>query len=107
MVKVAEHLHTHGLGPVFVEQNGVPLEARTVSNIVHSMHTTKVTPCIIVGSESYGIPDALIKMFPHAPMLSIPQVGIMKSLNVAAAAAIVMHSFQDAYRRRVAHLTTY
>lgn len=51
-----------------------------------------IPPCFIFGSESVGIPSGIMDMvkqhnFKH---LSLYQIGVLRSLNVAAAASIVM-----------------
>jgi tRNA G18 (ribose-2'-O)-methylase SpoU len=61
-------------------------------------------PCIILGSESYGVPEEMMKIFPKAPILSITQVGIIKSCNVSCAGGIVMHAFQQAFIQSVEHM---
>jgi len=53
-----------------------------------------VSPCIVVGNENMGLPDYLRS---RLPLVSIPQSGIMRSLNVGVAAAIAMAEIQSQY----------
>jgi len=53
-----------------------------------------VSPCIVVGNENMGLPDYLRT---RLPLVSIPQSGIMRSLNVGVAAAIAMAEIQSQY----------
>jgi len=53
-----------------------------------------VSPCIVVGNENMGLPDYLRT---RLPLVSIPQSGVMRSLNVGVAAAIAMAEIQSQY----------
>ena len=53
-----------------------------------------VSPCIVVGNENMGLPDYLRS---RLPIVSIPQSGVMRSLNVGVAAAIAMAEIQSQY----------
>jgi len=53
-----------------------------------------VSPCIVVGNENMGLPDYLRS---RLPLVSIPQSGVMRSLNVGVAAAIAMAEIQSQY----------
>jgi len=52
------------------------------------------SPCIVVGNENMGLPDYLRS---RLPLISIPQSGVMRSLNVGVAAAIAMAEIQSQY----------
>jgi len=52
------------------------------------------SPCIVVGNENMGLPDYLRT---RLPLVSIPQSGVMRSLNVSVAAAIAMAEIQSQY----------
>jgi len=52
------------------------------------------SPCIVVGNENMGLPDYLRS---RLPLVSIPQSGVMRSLNVGVAAAIAMAEIQSQY----------
>lgn len=80
-----EHvLHTiriNGYYPVIIEQYGLPL-----SEYKHGLH--KMKPCLIFGAEDVGVPKEICDA---EECFSIPQFGVLRSLNVASAAAIVIH----------------
>lgn len=56
--------------------------------------TAVQSPCIVVGNENMGLPVYLRE---RLPLVSIPQTGIMRSLNVGVAAAIAMAEIQNQY----------
>lgn len=65
--------------PVFVETSGTSLYAMDWRSIKN--------PCLIFGNEGMGIPQDIIG---NNLCVSIPQRGVLRSLNVAVAAGIVM-----------------
>lgn len=71
--------------PVFIEQGGEDLYCQ-------DFYYWAKPPCLIFGSESKGLPREYLDLAPHykIPIISIAQVGVLRSLNVAAAAAIAM-----------------
>lgn len=81
-VKFAAVMEEHNLAPIFVEQGGEDLMDHNSTLIDDLM------PCYVFGNEGDGIPESLIG---DSPKLSIDQVGVLRSLNVAAAASIVIH----------------
>jgi len=75
-----------GRTPVFLEQNGI--------NISEVPWKLVENPLVILGNESIGIPTDFIKsvktILPETLTVSIPQCSVMRSLNVAVAASIVL-----------------
>jgi tRNA G18 (ribose-2'-O)-methylase SpoU len=71
----------YGYHPIFLETGGVDLNEYDFVN-----KYTK--PCLIFGNEGLGIPAWL--MVNH-PVVSVPQVGVLRSYNVSAAASIAMY----------------
>jgi tRNA G18 (ribose-2'-O)-methylase SpoU len=72
--------------PAFIEQGGSDIMAEDFKH--WNPH------CFIFGEEGTGIPDGFFHLtLDHniGCKLSIDQIGVLRSLNVAAAAAIVMH----------------
>jgi tRNA G18 (ribose-2'-O)-methylase SpoU len=47
-------------------------------------------PCLVFGNENAGIPTCLTNKY---PCFHIPQRGVIRSLNVASAAAVAMYEF--------------
>lgn len=70
--------------PVFIEQGGL-----TVPLTEGERDRMPTKPMFVFGSESDGIPEDIMYTFPYAPIISIPQHGVLRSYNVAAAMSIV------------------
>jgi tRNA G18 (ribose-2'-O)-methylase SpoU len=75
----------HDYTPIFVEQGGTPIDTIDWDGFV----PTEGTPCLVFGNESEGIPPAMME---GELVVSIHQRGVLRSLNVSAAAAIAIHS---------------
>jgi len=73
-------IRVNGYTPVLIEQGGAPL---------FDFHPTRIaTPvCLVFGAEETGIPDELCRT---ELCYTIPQPGILRSLNVSTAAGIAM-----------------
>jgi tRNA G18 (ribose-2'-O)-methylase SpoU len=72
---------------VFVEQGGPDINSVNFSQFYDPI-------CLIFGEESVGIPPEMMQLSsPQKPsmVVSIAQYGVLRSLNVASAAAIAMH----------------
>lgn len=71
--------------PVFIEQNGEDIACKDF----YGWHKN---PCLIFGSESSGLPEQYLEIAKaeNIPVVSIAQIGIIRSLNVASASAIAM-----------------
>jgi len=77
---VLQIIRVNGYTPVIIEQGGLPLFD------FHPTHS--VTPvCLVFGSEDTGIPDSICR---NELCYTIPQPGIVRSLNVSTAAGIAM-----------------
>lgn len=78
-----------GYDPIFVEQGGTPIETINWERFVGYGHIIDPPmPCLVFGNESEGIPP---EMMVGERVVSISQRGVLRSLNVSAAAAIVIH----------------
>jgi len=75
-----------GYTPFGLETGGARIDQMAFQEIV--------SPCIVVGNENMGLPDYLRS---RLPLVSIPQSGVMRSLNVGVAAAIAMAEIQSQY----------
>jgi tRNA G18 (ribose-2'-O)-methylase SpoU len=96
--KFYDMLRLHRYTPVFVEQGGDTLDAVVLTTgwkKYLSMYVQPGTsPCLVFGNENEGIPEEL--MLPGYAKISIDQRGVLRSLNVSAAAAILIHSLSNA-----------
>lgn len=77
---VMHTIRVNGYTPVLIEQNGVPL---------YHLHPKNIpTPiCLVFGAEQTGIPYEVCR---DELCFTIPQPGIVRSLNVSSAASIAM-----------------
>ena len=82
----------HNMLPIVVEQGGTALDDFNFKPFV------KQKVCFIVGSESNGIPDNILKM--GFPRVTISQYGMLRSLNVSIAASIVMNEYLRQWRQK-------
>lgn len=82
--------HENKLLPVFVEQGGVPLDEFSFKPYFPKTLDEGWKLCLVMGSESYGIPSDMIKEM-GAPVVTISQYGVMRSLNVSIATGIVLY----------------
>ena len=73
-----------GYQPVFIEQGGLTLPLTE-----GEWNRMPTKPMFVFGSESDGIPEDIIYTFPYAPIISIPQRGVLRSYNVSSAMSIV------------------
>lgn len=79
----------YGYAPVFFDTGGTPLDEFC---FVDTWLDTK--PCLVFGNEGMGLPVELTK---GREIVSIPQRGVMRSLNVSSAASIVMYEAMKAF----------
>ena len=79
--------------PILVEQGGENIEEVSFTeNIRKGKH-----PCFVFGSESDGLPKHILNL--DLPIVSIPQLGAMRSLNVSNAASIVIYEYIRKYKK--------
>ena len=86
--------------PVFLEQGGTPLEDFSFKPYLPGKIPDGYKIVLVVGSESFGLPLPLLKAY-NAPILTISQYGVMRSLNVAIAASIVLYEYSKQWRASV------
>lgn len=75
------------LFPIMCETGGPSISTIDWSGY-EKMTGTKYTLCLVFGNESNGFPKAFLNS--PIPRIAIPQRGVLRSFNVAAAASIVM-----------------
>jgi tRNA G18 (ribose-2'-O)-methylase SpoU len=83
--KILDEIFCDGYTPSFIEQGGYDI------NCANFYYSPK--QCLIFGEEAVGIPRSMMihNYLYGGEVFSIPQVGVLRSLNVASAAAIVMN----------------
>ena len=89
------------LVPIFIEQGGAPLEEFSFKQFLPGKLESGWKVVFVMGSESFGLPQNLLKSL-NAPILSISQYGVMRSLNVSIAASIVLYEYSKQWRLSIA-----
>jgi tRNA G18 (ribose-2'-O)-methylase SpoU len=92
--------HEKKLIPIFVEQGGVPLEEFSFKPYFPKSLEKGWKVCLVMGSESYGIPSDMIQEI-GAPVVTMSQYGVMRSLNVSVATGIVLYEFTKQWSHSV------
>ena len=87
-----DYMRQHNLFPVFVETGGTPLPQVNWKSTIGNILSWGWKPCLVMGNETGGIPDNIL----YSPMghnrgliISVPQRGVIRSLNVSTAHALV------------------
>jgi len=75
----------YNLAPLIIDKTN---DSRDISD--SQIYIDDVTPCLVFGNENAGIPTCLTDKY---PCFHIPQRGVIRSLNVASAAAVAMYEF--------------
>lgn len=89
------------LKPIFVEQGGEPLENFSYRPYFPGRLQQGWKVVLVMGSESFGLPKSLIESL-DAPIITISQYGVLRSLNVAIAASIVLYEYSKQWRESCA-----
>jgi tRNA G18 (ribose-2'-O)-methylase SpoU len=92
--------HEQKLLPIFVEQGGKPLEEFCFQPYFPKTLEPGWKVCLVMGSESYGLPKEMLKEL-GAPVLTMSQYGVMRSLNVSVATGIVLYEFTKQWSHSV------
>ncbi len=107
--KVYNYLIDHRLYPIFIEKptdqriETIDIDSYVDHHLVDDLRNTNHNLCVVFGNESDGIPDWLMayhRLYFYSPdggvrmrpgkIVEIPQYGVLRSLNVASASAIVL-----------------
>lgn len=97
--KFVSLLESRKLTPVFVETNGIPINKVTWKTRIEAMNYRGTEPCLIMGNETGGIPNELLtaaQFLPNCVVVQIPQRGVIRSMNVAVAHAMVVQAMTSA-----------
>ncbi len=86
--------------PIALEQGGQALEEFSFKKYLPEALPEGWKVCFIAGSESYGIPVSFLKDI-GAPILTIAQYGVIRSLNVSIASGILMYEYMKQWRASV------
>lgn len=82
-----DHMDHYGAAPIFIEQGGTDLPNVFWNEWILEMGDR--IPCLVFGNENRGVPENILQDADR--IVSIPQKGVIRSYNVASAAAIVMY----------------
>ena len=91
-----DYFTKNNLNPIIIEQNGQPLEETDFQSYFPN---SKTKVAFIVGSEQEGVPEYI--KIKSIPIITISQYGVMRSLNVAIAASIVMYEYTRQWRKMI------
>lgn len=88
----------YNLIPIFVEQNGQMLGhcGFAWTDVVSKIYTNNFKPVIVVGNEGRGIPNDVLALkdeFENSCIVSLPQMGVLRSFNVSTALSMVLWDF--------------
>lgn len=88
-------LNERSLTPIFVETNGIPINKVNWKTRIDAINRRGDEPCLVMGNETGGIPSDLLtaaSYLPNSFTVQIPQRGVIRSMNVAVAHAMVVQS---------------
>lgn len=84
--------------PIILEQGGQALEEFDFKPYLPGRLEKGYKVVLIVGSENFGFPKEFLTALKGAPILTIGQYGVMRSLNVSNAASIVLYEYAKQWR---------
>lgn len=84
------YMNAAGYDPVIAELGGTDLSEMRWSD----SYQNNKRVCLVMGNESFGVPKILLDD-PRTKIVSIKQRGVLRSLNVSNAAAILMYSLSN------------
>ncbi len=89
-----EIVRVFNLNPILIETGGTDYKdydwSRSIVETCKSNQPNGATGrqlCLVVGNETIGIPDSILRR--NKNIVSVPQRGVLRSLNVSAAFAII------------------
>lgn len=81
--KFDQFMDSYNYYPVMFDTGGIPVDQY---NWIDRSSNKK--PCLVFGNEGLGLPEELTK---NKQIVTIPQLGVLRSLNVGIAASIAMY----------------
>jgi tRNA G18 (ribose-2'-O)-methylase SpoU len=87
------------LVPILVEMGGIPIHKVNWDIRMEAIQLRGHQPCLVMGNETGGIPreiEMICKNIPNSFTISIPQRGVIRSMNVGVAHAIVASTMCEA-----------
>jgi tRNA (guanosine-2'-O-)-methyltransferase len=98
-INPAQFFQENKLLPILIEQVGTPIEEFTFKPYFEeAMQGYK--PVIIMGSEGEGIPQEWLSLR-LGPRVTIPQMGVLRSLNVSIACSIILYEYMKQWRKYI------
>jgi len=97
--KFEEMVTSYKLRPIIIEKTDISEDIRDIPKF--SMTDNM---CLVFGNEQNGIPECISSKY---PCYHINQRGVIRSMNVASAAAIAMYEFSNKLERIYKNTTTY
>lgn len=82
--------------PVFVETGGFDIRDIDWNDFTNKELEQNRKICFVFGNEGRGIDESILNCqdyFPGSMKLSVPQLGVMRSFNVAATCSIVLYEY--------------
>ena len=108
-IKFYDTMIKYNLVPVFIEQTADAIYDDQVNwNLMHAKIPEGKQLCFVFGNEGDGISKEILDVGKHIPgsfVICIRQLGALQSLNVSAAAAMIMYNYKSwAIKRRLDYL---
>lgn len=94
--KFNDAMDEHQLYPVAIEQGGYRIDMLNMGDWTELIGCEAMNPpypCLVFGNENQGIPEEILNEC--VTTLTLPQRGVLRSLNVSAAAAVAMNIFSE------------
>lgn len=86
-----EFIRRENLFPLLIEQGGLSLRKIDWQQLWYRIGSNRRL-CFVFGNEGTGIPDEIIQRC-KGNIISIPQLGVLRSMNVGSAMSIVVWDF--------------
>lgn len=88
-----EIMRENNMRPIFVEQGGKSVGSFSWKEMFSTPNDLDTIPCLVMGNENSGISDEILAtqgLFRGSFVVSLPQKGVIRSLNVGAASAAII-----------------